>query len=382
MKLHTSNQKKLFSIITFFLVLLMILTYFEPLNNTLQSMIRLCVPFIVGSCMAFIINLPVRFLEQHVFSRIHSKALKRMQRPLSITLSLLFILGILAIVCFLIIPEFIDKVTLLINTSSTFIEHAGNDLNNLAKDHPEFNQWISTINPNWSELSKEVTNYIRDFFNTIFASTFTIISSVLNGMMNFMISFMFALYLISHKEQFSNQGKQVLYAFFTATWAKKIHDLLTLTNTTFSHFITGQCTEAVIQFLLFFSLLTLLRYPYALLISIFIGFMSLIPIIGSYISSYTSAFLILMTDPWKALFFLLLFMVIQQFDTTFIYPKVVGNSVGLPPILVIVAVTMGGRLFGIFGMLTFIPLFSIMYSLLRSSVRRRLAEKKIEPSSL
>lgn len=382
MKIENYTLKKILLIITFTVVLLLGLQHFDAVMDTIKYIIRLFIPFIIGACMAFIINLPVRFLEKKIFPKIHCKLLEQYHRSISITLSLLFIVCLMGVVSVLIVPEFIDKVGILLNTSSSFIEKIGNYINSFAQDNPQLQEWLNEINPNWSEIGRHVTTYIQDFFNTIFTSAFTIISSIINGLMNFMISFMFSLYFISHKEQFSNQGRQILYAYLNKNWATKIHQMLTLINDTFSSFITGQCTEAVIQFVMFFSLLTLLNYPYALLISIFIAFMSFIPIVGSYISSYTSAFLILMTDPWKALLFLVLFMVVQQFDSSFIYPKVVGNSVGLPPILVIVAVTIGGRLLGIIGMLTFIPITSILYSLIRGNVKKRLAKKDINPANL
>ena len=193
-----------------------------------------------------------------------------------------------------------------------------------------------------------------------------------------MISFMFALYLLARKEQLAKGARQLLYAYVTMRWAKRIHRFFSLSYHTFSRFISGQCIEALIQFVIFYVLLSLLRFPYPLLISVFISFMSLIPILGSYISSYTSAFLILVTNPWQALLFLILFMVIQQLDTTFIYPKVVGNAVGLPSIWVIVAVTVGGRLLGIVGMVTFIPLVSVCFTLIKEQTAHRLEKKNLD----
>lgn len=382
MSFDRNTMKHLLFLITFTVLLLLGIQHFNTVMEYIHFFIRLFLPFIVGTCMAFILNLPMRFLERSIFPKIPSKLLHKFHRPIALSLSLLFIVSIVGTVGLLILPEFIDRLSLLVNTFGTFIEKFGQIISSSSKEHSFISAWLGELDLNWSEIGKAGTDYIQSFLHTLFSSTFSIVSTIMNGMMNFMISFMFAMYILSRKEQLSSQAQQLLFAYVKKEWAIKVYHLFTLINKTFSNFITGQCLESLIQFFVFYLLLTVLKFDYALLISIFIAFMSFIPIIGSYISSYTSAFLLFMVSPWKAFLFLLLFMVVQQLDSTFIYPKIVGNSVGLPPMWVIVAVTVGGRLLGIVGMVTFIPLCSILYTLLKKDAKQRLKEKEIDISKV
>ncbi len=378
MNLERSNTKKILLIITFTVLLFVGIQRLDIILATIHYIIRLIMPFIIGGCLAFIINLPMRFIENKLLSRLSkNKFLKKCHRPLSMILSLLFLISIIGILCLLIIPEFIDKLNLFLNSISSVVTKVGKWINDFSKSNSQIKHFVDNLDVDWNSIGVSATDAIRGLCNTLFNSTLSVVTTFINGIMNLMISFMFALYLLARKEQLASQGRKVLYAYVNTKWAKRIHRILSLTYDTFSRFISGQCLEAMIQFGIFFVILSLLRFPYPLLISIFIAFMSLIPILGSYISSYTSAFLILMTNPWQALLFLILFMVIQQLDSSFIYPKVVGNAVGLPPIWVIVAVTLGGRLLGIVGMITFIPIISVCYTLLREHTASRLKKKNL-----
>ena len=377
MNTDKNDLKKKMFLIAFTVLLFVGAQKITSILGLIRYVARLFMPFIIGGCFAFIINIPMRFIETYLLPKVKNKTLQQFHRSVSLTLSLLIVVSIIGILSFLIIPEFVNKIGLLINNFSYFIETLGHKINEYAKTNPQIQEWLTELNLDWASIGSNVTKYIKDFCDTLFSSTLNIISSIINGLMNLMISIMFALYLLSRKEDILNEGKQVLYGYVPEHFAKKLHRFLVISNETFHNFITGQCLEAIIQFTLFFILLTFLNYPYALLISVFISFMSLIPILGSYISSYTSAFLILMINPWKALFFLILFMIVQQLDSSFIYPKVVGNSVGLPPMWVIMAVTIGGRVLGILGMVTFIPLASIIYHYIGEGARKRLIKKNI-----
>lgn len=378
MKLDRPTIKKILLIITFTIVLLVSVLRLDVVLSTIQYVIRLIMPFIIGGCMAFIINLPMSFIETKLLRHWgKNKLLKKCHRPVSMIVSLAFLISIIGVVSLLIIPEFIDKLSLFLNSISTVVDKVGKWMEAFSEKNPQIKSFFEDMDIDWNSIGATATASIRQLFETLFSSTLTVVSTLINSILNFMISFMFAMYLLARKEQLAKQGRQLLYAYITMKWAKRIHRVLSLTYETFSRFISGQCIEALIQFVVFFLLLSVLRFPYPLLISVFIAFMSLIPIMGSYISSYTSAFLILMTNPIQALLFLLLFMVVQQLDSTFIYPKVVGNAVGLPPIWVIVAVTVGGRLLGIVGMVTFIPLASVFYTLLREHTTKRLEKKNL-----
>ncbi len=206
---------------------------------------------------------------------------------------------------------------------------------------------------------------------------------VINGVMTFFIGFVFAIYILIQKETLGRQCIKVMNAFFPKKVVDKIYNVCSLSHKTFSKFITGQCLEALILGMMFFVSMTIFRLPYALLVGVLIAFTALIPMIGAFIGCAVGAFLILMVNPMQAVFFIILFLVLQQIEGNLIYPHVVGNSVGLPSMWVLFAVTVGGKLMGIVGMLVFIPLMSVLYTLFRELVNKRsqLSKKPENPPS-
>lgn len=380
MELHKKNIQKILWIITFAIVLFSILQNLEKVNGVIQIALGLLSPLLIGLCIAFIINVPMRFIETHLFCdrkkfRIPSKC----KRPLSILLTLLFVTGVITVVVFLLVPELINTFGMLKEVFPVFLEDIQNWAMQFSDEFPEITDQIMNIDLDWNKI----TSFIQSGATNVISSTMNVAASVVNGTINFFLGLIFAFYLLSQKEKLIDQSKRFLYAFFPA---KKIDAMLrvgALTNKTFSSFISGQCTEAVILGVLCFIGMCIFRFPYALMLSVLVGFMSLIPIFGAFIGVAIGAFLILMLSPMKALWFIVFFIVLQQVEGNLIYPRVVGNSIGLPAIWVLVAVIIGGSAMGIFGMILFIPLCSVLYALLREAVPRKLAEKnwKQEPVS-
>ena len=208
-------------------------------------------------------------------------------------------------------------------------------------------------------------------------TTFNVAITLINSVMNFVIAFVFACYILLQKEKLSVQIRKALYAFLPAKRCGQILKIASLSYKTFSNFVTGQCLEAVILGTMFFVVMTILKFPYALLVGVVIACTALIPIFGAFIGCVVGTFLILVVNPMRAVAFVILFLVLQQIEGNLIYPHVVGNSVGLPSIWVLMAVTVGGNLMGVVGMLVFIPLTSILYALFRQTVHKRLKERKI-----
>ena len=217
--------------------------------------------------------------------------------------------------------------------------------------------------------------FLKNGAGTMLNTTFSAAVSIVSGVSSFLIGFIFAIYILLQKETLSRQMKKVLEAFLPEPVVGRILDITALTERTFSNFLTGQCVEAVILGTMFFVALTLIRLPYGLLIGVLIAFTALIPIFGAFVGLAVGVFLMLMVNPMDALIFTITFFVLQQIEGNLIYPYVVGNSVGLPSIWVLVAVTVGGSMMGIVGMLIFIPLCSVLYALLRDGVNGRLGKK-------
>ena len=208
-------------------------------------------------------------------------------------------------------------------------------------------------------------------------STVSVASGIISGIVNMVISFIFALYILAQKERLGDQGRRIISAYLPEAAGRKILEICSLLYRNFSSFITGQCVEAVILGAMFFVVMTVIRMPYALLVGCLIAVTALIPIVGAFIGCAVGAFLLLMISPMQALAFVVLFLVLQQVEGNLIYPHVVGSSVGLPSIWVLAAVSTGGSLMGVAGMLLFIPLTSVVYTLFRQLVYQRLKEKGV-----
>ena len=352
-------------------------------NWTLQNMttifaflgiiIKLTTPFLIGICIAFILNVPMRVLE----SKLPIKKYAKLCRSVSLLLTILIMLVLVLVVLFIVIPEIVQTFETLRAMVPGFIDRIAALSEQLSTKLPNLGTWLSEMEMDWNKIRQDVFNFLQSGAASILNSTVSIASSVFSGIFNFILGFVFAVYILFQKENLTRQAKKLLYAYLSEERTERIVSVCTLTNRTFSKFITGQCTEAVILGLLFFIFTSLFRFPYALVISVLVTCTAFIPIFGAFIACLIGAFLILVTNPVKAFWFVVLFLVLQQIEGNIIYPRVVGNSVGLPALWVMLAVTIGGSLMGIAGMLISVPLCSVLYVLLRESISRRLVEKYI-----
>lgn len=377
MKHPDTPIKKILFLICFTILFYLSIEHIEVILDIMRRGIHILLPFIIGACIAFVINIPMKLIEESLLSRIKLKYIQKHKRCISVIITVVLIAIVIMIVILLIVPELINTFSSLISTIPGFFNNAGEKITNLIEKYPQIEEYAKTLELDWAQISNQLITFLRNTVNSLIFSTVDIVGNIVNGLFTSFIAFTFAMYILFNKEMLAKQFKQLIYAYFSNRYVERILKTLKLANTTFSNFISGQCTEAIIIGLIFYIVLTLLNYPYTLLISVFIAFMSLIPMFGAFISSYASAFLILMINPIKAIAFLVLFAVIQQLEDTFIYPKVVGNSVGLPSIWVLVAVTLGGSAMGLVGMLVFIPLCSMFYTLVKTDIIKRLRLKQI-----
>jgi len=245
-------------------------------------------------------------------------------------------------------------------------------------DNTELVAYIQGLEFEWDKILGNLMDFLKNGAGSVLDTTFAAAKSIVSGVYTFFIAFVFSCYVLLQKEKLSVQVRKLMYAFLPHDWTEIFIALGSVTHKTFSNFLTGQCLEAVILGAMFFVVMTIFRLPYALLIAVLIAFTALIPIFGAFIGCGVGALLIFIISPMKALIFVIVFLVLQQVEGNFIYPHVVGNSVGLPSIWVLAAVTIGASLMGVVGMLIFIPIVSVVYTMLRGIVNRRLKEKKIE----
>ena len=241
---------------------------------------------------------------------------------------------------------------------------------------------VNNLEFDWNKIMEAAAGFLKNGAGSVLETTINAAKNIIGAVGTFFIAFVFAVYILLQKEKLGRQAKKVLFAFVRKGRAEAVLEVLALTYKTFSGFLTGQCVEALILGAMFVITMTLFRLPYALLTGIVIAFTALVPVFGAFIGCAVGAFLIFMVSPFKALIFIVLFLVLQQIEGNLIYPHVVGNSVGLPSIWVLAAVSVGGSLMGIVGMLIFIPLMSVVYALFREVVYIKLRQKNIYPQDI
>ena len=339
-------------------------------------------PFVVGAGIAFVFNVPMRAIERQL-ADIRRAGFRRL---LSIVLTILCLVLIIMFVFELLIPQIRLTVASLSQTIPVFIEGLAAKLMVMMQDHPELRAWIQEAlkleSLDWNTILTETLGFLSNQMSTVMGGAVSVIGSVTGAIINMVVSIAFAIYCLSRKEILSRQGRRLLYSLVSEKHADEVIRVLRLTNSTFSNFISGQCLEACILGCLFAVSMAIFKMPYISLVSVVIGVTALIPVVGAFVGCILGAFFILVNNPIQALTFVIMFLVIQQLENNLIYPRVVGTSIGLPGMWVLVAVSVGGDLMGVGGMLLMIPVTSVIYALLREFTDKRLAERGIPPEKL
>lgn len=377
-----TKLKQIRWLIVFTTVMILALMNSAAVLHGIAIGIRILKPFIYGGGIAFVLNILLKSYETKVFRRWTGKSARTLKRPICILLSIITVLLIITLVIIAVIPQLAKTTTELGNKIPMFVEGVIFKLEQLSVEYPGLRQQImqlENIEVKWETIIPNFVDFMKNgvgnmLFSTIY-STVSVASSIIGGVVNFTIGIIFALYILIQKEKLSDQGKRILSAYLPTKVSTVIREVLSRLYSNFTNFICGQCLEAVILGTLFIITMTIFKMPYATTIGALIAFTALIPIVGAFIGCIVGAFMILINSPTQALLFVILFLILQQIEGNLIYPKVVGNSVGLPSIWVLVAVSLGGSLFGIPGMLFFIPIVSTIYSLLRDDVNLRNGRK-------
>lgn len=382
MNLDKENVRKIRGIILFTGVVVLALIKFDLLWETLVLIWEILQPFVVGGMMAFVANLPMTFFEKKVLGKLGKKRkhapaegyVSSLRRGFSILLAYLVVVLLITLVSAAVIPQLIATVAVIAEKAPAFFQNALLQIQRLLENNPKLLAYINEFDLqklDWNSIMDSVVNFLKNGMGNMLSSTFTVASGIVSGTVNGFIALVFSVYILAQKEKLGEQFKRVLRAYTSQRINDGVLHVCTLLYRNFSNFIIGQCTEAVILGLMFIVSMTIFRFDYAVMIGVLIAFTALIPIVGAFAGCFVGAFVMLVDDPVKAIWFVVLFIVLQQIEGNLIYPHVVGNSVGLPSIWVLAAVTIGGSLMGIFGMLVFIPLLSTVYMLLRENVNRR-----------
>jgi predicted PurR-regulated permease PerM len=378
MELNKSNMKKIALLIAFGIAFYLGLKNIARISDLVSFIGRIFAPLLLGLALAFILNVLMRQVETVFFAPLNRRYTKRWpkaRRPVSILVTFLIIIGIIALILLILVPELANTFKSLMKNVPTFFSQLQDSLMAIKVKYPAIGKYISNIDIDWSNVSNMVEQYGQKIASTLVNSTVTVATSIVNGIVTFILGLIFAIDILAQKETLRRQAKHVLYAYLPKKFTDKTIRLGNLTNRTFSNFIIGQCTEACILGTLCFIGMNIFRFPYAVLVSVLVTFMALIPIFGAFFSASIGALLILVVNPIKAFWFVVFFIVLQQLEGNLIYPRVVGSKVGLPALWVLAAITIGGNMFGLIGMLINIPLCSVLYILLREDVSKRLKSK-------
>lgn len=351
-------------------VLFLCCTYWKSAAGFIGKLFGAATPLFIGFAIAYVLNILMSFYERHYFtSMMQKKAVQKTKRPVCMTAAFLTLLLIFFLVIRLVIPELSSCVQLLVAEIPPAIEKL------LASD------WIHELFPenfveqyaniDWANLMDKAIQILRSGIGSATGAVVNAVSSVLSAIVTAFISIIFAIYMMSGRDDLQRQGKKLLKHFLPERWGKRLEHWLAVLNDSFHRYIVGQCTEAVILGALCIVGMLICQFPYAVMIGTLIGFIALIPVAGAYIGAGVGAIMILTQSPIQAVFFLIFIVVLQQLEGNLIYPRVVGKSIGLPAIWVLAAVTIGGSLMGILGMLIGVPIAATCYHLLREEINRK-----------
>lgn len=364
----------------FLLIFLSIITYWtinnlSILGNCINKISEIIFPFILGGALAFIINIPMSFFERKLVEIKFKKKIliknKKTLRTISLILAIIVIIGIFFIIINLIVPELINVIEILINNIPYYAEEISKFLENNTDHIEEINSLLSNTNFDANSIKNELMGIISN----LLSSSISIVVGVVGVVIDLIISIVFTIYILTSKEKLQLQFTKILKAYFKESIANKIIEVGKTSNKIFRNFFTVQCLEATILGSLCIIGMLILKIPYAVPVGILVGVTALIPVVGAFIGIIVGAILIVSVNPIKVVTFVIFVLVLQQIEGNIIYPKVVGGSVGLPGMWVLVAVTVGGSLFGIIGMLLGVPTISVIYTVLKSDVEKRLNQK-------
>lgn len=378
MKFSKDNVRHVRSLIIFTVLLFLGIQRFDVILLILNYVWELLFPFVLGLCIAYILSIPMRFVERILFSekkKVLRPFVKKIKRPISLFITIILVLSVIGIVMFIVVPELISTGETLYNTIPDAMNDIQVEIKLLIDKYPFLKEHVE-FKFDWNSLTNTIVDFIQnDLINTL-SSTMQVARKFVGTLIDILIALFFSIYVLLQKEQLSRQVKAVLSAFLKESTKAAVVRIARLADSTFASFFSGQCIEAVILGTLFVIAMTIFGFPYAVLVGVLIAFTALVPLFGPLIGCAISAFLIFTTNPVQAFWFIVLFFALQLLEENLIYPHVVGNAVGLPPIWVLAAVTIGGALFGIVGMLFFIPLTSVLYVLFREWVHARNSEKE------
>ena len=348
--------------------------YWGPVSAALGVLLGAAWPLLLGAGIAYVVNILMRFYETHIFRKCNRPLFLKLRRGGCMVAAYLTILVIVGLIVGLIVPELIRAVQLLLNETPALIDRLYGEL----MKNPEIAQYLPNAEANlgelgadWQQLLTRVLEWLGGGWNGLMNSVVATVSGVFSGAVTLVMGFMFSFYILYGKEKLGRQVRRLMRTYLKPAWCERTFYVLNVLDDSFHRYVVGQCTEAVILGMLCMLGMLAFGFPYATMIGALVGATALIPIAGAYIGAGVGAILILTVSPVEALLFLVFIVVLQQLEGNLIYPRVVGSQLGLPALWVLAAITVGGNVMGIGGMLLAVPLTTAIYRLVRENMRKR-----------
>lgn len=370
------HNKKLLIFLLCAALLALIVKYSDQIFQAVRMAMTLLMPIFIGCAIAYVLNLLIVRLEQLPALAKESSPLYRFRRVLSICGALIIIVAVLVLLVAIIIPQLVDAFRVMLLGIPPLLDEFSKWISSFGNPTPQIQQWLNSLDINWPQFLEKAGSYLTSGVGNIFSSAVSIVSSVGGVVMQFIIAFIFALYLLAGKERLAGQFRSLAEVYLKEKTYQRLMYLLSTANDTFSKFFIGQFTEAIVIGVLCTLGMLLFRFPYATMVGTLVGATALLPVVGAYLGAGVGAFMILTVNPLQAVAFLIFIAILQQLEGNLIYPRVVGSSIGLPGIWVLAAVTIGGGVGGLVGVLLSVPVASVLYALLRRDVHKRLACKE------
>lgn len=379
MELNSKTVKKILLIILLGSCIFTAAQNYDRLFSFLRHILGIFSPVITALCIAFVLNVLLTALETKAFRFMDNSKksfVRRLKRPLCLVLTFLLAFGLIVLLIAFIIPDIADTFIYLAERLPSFMTEARVWIEDVLEKFNLSQNLIPNIKIDWTAAANGIKEYALSYSQTIFGSAVNLTTSFASGVYKTVFSIMISAYILAGKERIGRFMTRLIDAFAPKKAAKAVYHISSTAYEYFSKFIGGQLTESVILGTLFYIGMTIFRFPNAAVISIFICVTSLVPIVGATVGVIVGFLLILITSPIKAILFILFFVVIQQIEGTFIYPRVVGKSVGLPGVIVVCAVLVGGNIGGILGALTSVPVCAVLYVLLKEAIAKRTPKKE------
>ena len=382
MHIEKKTLKNIFKGVITCIVLYWILNETERVRAAWSVIKGVFSPFVLGASLAFVLNVPMRAIERG-FRWIKKPSLRRF---VSVVLTSLALLLVLTLVFLLLIPQMIDTIQSLIPKISAFIHKGGAAVKGFLDQNPQVMEWLAKNTDfeslDWSSLTQKIATWLGNGMSRVWGGAVSAVGNITGALVELVIAVVFTFYCLFSKETLARQGRKLAYAFLPERFADNTIRICRLTNATFSNFLSGQCIEVCILGCMFAISMAIFKMPYIPLVSVLVAVTAFIPVVGAWAGCALGAFFILVNDPLQAVWFVIMFVVLQQIENNLIYPRVVGTSIGLPGMWVLVAVAIGGEFMGVAGMFLMIPFSAVLYTLLRERTHKRLEKSAVDPGKL